>query len=142
MFRELTEEEMKLIEGSGYSKKAIELYVNAVNVGMVDHPTLVTSYRGPCGDLIELSLRIGPQDLIEDAKFYYVGCPGSASSASALTLILKNKSVSQAKKFTEKDILEELEGLPDSKLDCPKLCIETLKKALAQFDKIKGRSEL
>jgi nitrogen fixation NifU-like protein len=127
---------------SGYSKKAIELYVNNVNVGTLETPDVVTTFRGSCGDLIKLYLKIGKKDIIEDAKFYYLGCPGSASSASAMTILLKGKTVNQAMKMTEDDILAELNGLPKSKLDCAKLSIKTLRKAIAEYEKLKGRSEI
>ena len=140
--RKLSEEELKLMVDSGYSKKAIELYVNNVNVGTLENPTVVTTFLGPCGDLIKLYLKINEKDIIEDAKFYYLGCPGSASSASAMTTLLKGKTISQAKKMTEDDILTELEGLPRSKLDCVKLSIRTLRKAIAEYEKQKGRSEI
>ena len=40
MTRELSTEELRLMEASGYSDKAIELYVNSVNVGPLDNPAL------------------------------------------------------------------------------------------------------
>ena len=127
---------------SGYSKKAIELYVNNVNVGTLENPSVVTTFLGPCGDLIKLYLRFSEKDVIKEAKFYYLGCPGSAASASAMTTLLKGKTVNQAKKMTEDDILMELGGLPKSKLDCAKLSIKTLRKAIAEYEKLKGRSEI
>jgi NifU-like protein involved in Fe-S cluster formation len=142
MSRKLVEEQLRLLEESGYPKKAIEFYVNNVNVGALENPTVVTTYLGPCGDLIKLYLRIDKRGIIEDAKFYYLGCPGSASSASAMTQLLKGKTVDDAKKITEDDVLEELGGLPRSKLDCPKLAMKTLRKAIAEYEKMKGRSEI
>jgi nitrogen fixation NifU-like protein len=140
--RKLSEEELKLMVESGYSKKAIDLYVNNVNVGALAYPSVVTTFLGPCGDLIKLYLRINEKDVIDDAKFYYLGCPGSASSASAMTTLLKGKTVTQAKKMTEDDVLAELGGLPKSKLDCTRLSIRTLRKAIAEYEKLKGRSEI
>jgi nitrogen fixation NifU-like protein len=127
---------------SGYSKKAIELYMNSVNVGTLENPTVVTTFLGPCGDLIKLYLRINEKDVVEDAKFYYLGCSGSAASASAMTILLKDKTVNQAKKITENIILAELDGLPKSELECAKLSIKTLRKAIAEYEKLKGRLEI
>jgi nitrogen fixation NifU-like protein len=127
---------------SGYSKKAIELYMNNVNVGTLENPTVVTTFLGPCGDLIKLYLRINERDVIEDAKFYYLGCPGSAASASAMTTLLKNKTVNQAKKLTEDDILVELGGLPKAKLECATLSVKTLRKAIAEYERLKGHLEI
>lgn len=142
MSRKLAQEELKLLGESGYSKKAIELYVNKVNVGELENPDVVTTYFGLCGDLIKLYLKIDKKGIIEDAKFYYLGCPGSASSASAMTEFVKGKTVDQAKKITEDNVLNELGGLPKTKLDCPRLAVKTLRKAIAEYEKMKGRSEI
>jgi NifU-like protein involved in Fe-S cluster formation len=142
MSRKLAQEELKLLGESGYSEKAIELYVNKLNVGELENPDVVTTYFGLCGDLIKLYLKIDKKGIIEDAKFYYLGCPGSASSASAMTELVKGKTVDQAKKITEDNVLNELGGLPKTKLDCPRLAITTLRKAVAEYEKMKGRSEI
>jgi len=126
---------------SGYSPKAIEMYVNNVNVGTLEKPSIITTFLGPCGDLIKLYLKISANDVIEAAKFYYLGCPGSAAAASAMTVLLKGKTVNQAKMLTEDDILVELGGLPKSKLECATLSIKTLRKAIAEYEKSKGRLE-
>ena len=140
--KNLSEEELKLMVESGYSQKAIDLFVNNVNVGKLENPTIFTTFLGTCGDLIKLYLKIDERDRIEDATFYYLGCPGSAVSASALTLLLKGKTVNQAKKLKEADVLAELGGLPKAKLECAKLSIKTLRKALAEYEKQKGRAEI
>jgi NifU-like protein involved in Fe-S cluster formation len=59
-----------------------------------------------------------------------------------MTNLLKGKNVNQAKQLTENDILAELDGLPKSKLDCARLSIKTLRKAIAEYEKLKGRSEI
>lgn len=127
---------------SGYSKKAIELYVNKVNVGTMQSPSIATIFLGPCGDLIELFLRINKRRIVKEAKFYYLGCPGSAASASAMTLILKNKTLDQAKQLTENDILAEIGGLPKSKRECATLSVKTLQKAIAEYERGQGRAEI
>jgi nitrogen fixation NifU-like protein len=140
--KKLSEEELQLMAESGYSPKAIEIYVNNVNVGTLKNPSVVTTFLGPCGDLIKLYLKISENDIIEAAKFYYLGCPGSAAAASAMTVLLKGKTVRQAKTLTEDDILMELGGLPKSKLECAMLSVRTLRKAIAEYEKSKGRSEI
>jgi nitrogen fixation NifU-like protein len=140
--RQLCEEELQLMVESGYSSKAIQLYVDNVNVGKMEKPTVVTTFLGSCGDLIKLYLKINEKNVIEDAKFYYLGCPGSASSASAMTTLLKGKTIDQAKKLTGDDILAELGGLPKSKRDCTTLSIKTLRKAIAEYEKLTGRLDL
>ena len=133
---ELSDEELTLMKEAGYSKKAIKLFKNQINVGKFIHPEVVSTYLGPCGDLIRLYLNI-KLNIIEDAKFYYLGCPGSAAAASAMTILLKGKTLDEAKKMTENDILLELGALPQSKHDCLKLSINTLKKAIEKYEEKK-----
>lgn len=135
MPRKLTEEELNLLKESGYSKKAIELYVDKVNVGILENPDIVETHVGPCGDVIKLYLKISKNSVVEEAKFYYLGCPGSAASASAMTNLLKGRTIDEAKKITEDDVLRELGGLPKPKLDCPKLAVTTLQKAIEEYEK-------
>ena len=130
---QLSEEELNLMREAGYSSKAIRLYVNKTNVGKLESPDAVSTYFGPCGDLIRLYLNIN-YNKIEDAKFFYLGCPGAAASASAMTTLLRGKTLDEARKLTEEDILNELEGLPKSKVDCLTLSIRSLKKTIHDYE--------
>jgi nitrogen fixation NifU-like protein len=138
MSKKLTTEEHKLLREAGYSDKVIELYKNKVNIGLIKNPNVALAYTGPCGDTMKLYLRINESDIIENAKFQYLGCPGAASSGSAITAIAKGKRLEEAKKITEHDLLKELDGLPESKLHCPKLAVTTLQKAIVEYEKKKA----
>jgi len=139
MPKKLTKEELELLKKSGYSEKAIEYYVNRVNVGIIENADAALAYTGPCGDIVKLYLKVDANGTIEDAKFQYLGCPGSASSGSALTKLVKGKTLEEAKKVTEHDILKELGGLPESKLHCPKLAVATLQKTILEYERRKER---
>ena len=73
MSRKLTREKLELLKGAGYSGRAIELYVNKVNVGLIENPDVALAYTGPCGDTIKLYLKMNKNKVIEDAKFQYFG---------------------------------------------------------------------
>lgn len=135
----LTKEEFELLKDAGYSEKVIELYKNKVNVGVIENPDINLAYTGPCGDTMKLYLKISDASFVEDAKFQYLGCPGAASSGSAITRIVRGKTLEDAKRITEHDILQELGGLPESKLHCPKLAVTTLQKAIAKYEERKRR---
>ena len=130
----LTKEEFELLKEAGYSEKVIELYRNEVNVGVLKNPDVNLAYTGPCGDTMKLYLKINEDGVVEDAKFQYLGCPGAASSGSAITRIVKGKTLEEAKRITGHDIIRELGGLPESKLHCPKLAVTTLQKAIAKYE--------
>ena len=129
---------MNLLEEAGYSKKAIELYGNRINVGVMVNPDVALVYTGPCGDTIKLYLKIGKDDVIEDAKFQYLGCPASAACGSMLTQIIKGKTLQDAKKITEDDVLRELGGLPGEECHCAELAVTTLHKTVSEYEEKKA----
>ena len=142
MPKKLTEEEIELLKEAGYSDKAIKFYMNEVNVGSIEKPDVALAYTGPCGDTMKIYLKISKNGIIEDAKFYYLGCPGAASSGSAITKLVIGKTIREAKRVTEQDILRELDGLPESKLHCPKLALTTLQKAIAKYEEDKRQQRV
>lgn len=125
----------------GYSSKAVQLYQNQVNVGVINDSDTDAVFLSPKGDLTRLYIKINDA-IIKDAKFLCYGCPGSLSAMSALTLLIKGKTLTQASQITEDDILEALNGLPESKKGCTELPIKTLKKALVVYEKLQKTSEL
>lgn len=136
----LTKSEFELLTDVGYSVKVIELYMGRVNVGVIENPDVNLAYTGQCGDTIQLHLKISNNTMIEDAKFQYIGCPAAASSGSALTRIVKGKTLEEAKKITDQDILHELKGLPKVKLHCTKLAVTTLKKTIRKYENGREKS--
>ena len=132
--KELSKDELSLLAEAGYSKKAIELYDGKVNVGVMENPDVALAYTGPCGDTIKLYLLIGKDDMIEDAKFQYLGCPTSAACGSILTQIINGKTLQEAKKITKDDVLKELGGLPDEECHCAELTVSTLYRTIAKYE--------
>jgi NifU-like protein involved in Fe-S cluster formation len=135
MQKKATKEELELLRESGYSDKAIELYLNKVNMGILEKPDVVETYTGPCGDVVRIYLTLDRNDVIRDAKFQSLGCPGVATAASAMTSLLKGRTIEAAKEMTEEDVFNELGGLPDPKIDCIELVLRTLRKAIASYER-------
>ena len=131
---------MNLLAEAGYPKKAIELYDGRVNVGVIENPDAALAYTGPCGDTIKLFLKIGEDDVIDEAKFQYLGCPASAACGSILTQMIKGKTLLEAKKITEDDVLSALGSLPDEECHCAKLAVTTLHKTISKYEENKKRA--
>ena len=108
-----------------------------MNIGVIENPDADAVFLDPCGDLIRLYIKMN-SEIVEDAKFLCYGRQGSTSAMSAMTILLKGKTLNQVKKLTEDDILKELGGLPEDYAELP---IKTLKKALDGYEKSKGQSE-
>lgn len=124
---------IKLLEGEGFSRRAIEYYLKRVNVGKIKDPSTSFVFTGPCGDTVEIYLKIG-SGVIEDAKFLTTGCSASFVSGSALTKLLKGKTLEQARKIEGEDILDHLGGtFPAQKIHCVHLVKRVLEEALKQY---------
>ena len=134
MSEKLTKEKIGLLKEAGYSRNAIELYGNRVNVGIIENADVALAYTGRCGDTTKLYLKINDQNKIEDAKFQYVGCPASAVCGSILTQIAKGKTLQAAKEITEEEILKELGGLPGDECHCAELVVTALRKTITKYE--------
>jgi NifU-like protein involved in Fe-S cluster formation len=129
------EENIKhLLKISGYSDIAIEYFLKKVNVGKIDNPDAYFVHTGPCGDTMEIFLTIEPKSrVIKEAKFQAIGCAGAFSSGSALTEMIKGKTIEQAEKIEEEDVIDWLGGIPGQKIHCTCLAKKTLKFALNEY---------
>jgi len=123
---------VELLRLAGYSDKAIELFMKKVNVGEISNPDVSTTYTGICGDTMKIFLKV-ENGKIKDAKFQAIGCAGSFAAGSALTEMIKDKSLEEAEKITEKDIIGFLGKIPEQKLHCARLAKKTLEKAINDY---------
>ncbi|KPJ56356.1 hypothetical protein AMJ49_05130 [Parcubacteria bacterium DG_74_2] len=123
---------VELLKKSGYSKKAIEYFVKKTNVGEIKDASVFFSFTGPCGDTIEIYLKI-KHGIIKQAKFQATGCAGAFASGSALCEIIKGKTLDQAKNIKKQEIIKSLGGLPGLKIHCACLAKTTLNKAIEKY---------
>ena len=121
-----------------YSSKVIEHTENPRNVGTLDKsdPNVGTGLVGApaCGDVMRLQIKVNDQGVIEDAKFKTFGCGSAIASSSLATEWIKGKSVDDAEKIKNVDIVQEL-NLPPVKIHCSVLAEDAIKSAIADFRK-------
>jgi nitrogen fixation NifU-like protein len=121
-----------------YSEKVIEHAENPRNVGTLDKddPNVGTGLVGApaCGDVMRLQIKVNDQGVIEDAKFKTFGCGSAIASSSLATEWIKGKSVDDAEKIKNVDIVQEL-NLPPVKIHCSVLAEDAIKSAIADFRK-------
>jgi len=129
---------LDLLKKSGYSERAIAYFIDKVNVGEIENPSASLAYTGPCGDTMQFQLKID-SGRISDAKFQAIGCAGSYAAGSALTEMVKEKTLEQAEKISEEEVLNHLGGIPLTKVHCVCLAKRTLEKAIQQYKKEKSR---
>src|SRR5438477_10902149 len=119
-----------------YSEKLIDHYENPRNIGSLDKNSedVGTGLVGApaCGDVMKLQIKVGPDGLIEDAKFKTFGCGSAIASSSLVTEWVKGMNVDQAMQVSNKQIAEEL-NLPPVKIHCSVLAEDAIKAAIADF---------
>jgi nitrogen fixation NifU-like protein len=123
-----------------YSDKVLDHYNNPRNVGSFDKSdtTVGTGIVGApeCGDVMKLQLKINADGVIEDAKFKTFGCGSAIASSSLATELVKGKTLEEALKLQNTDIVEEL-ALPPVKIHCSVLA-EDAKAAIADYRQKNG----
>lgn len=112
-----------------FSEKVVELAYEPRNVGEMENPDGFARITGSCGDTMQIGLKFN-NSIISEIKFLTDGCAATIACGSGITLLAKNKTPEQARKITASDLLDFLEGLPESHAHCAKLAIKTFYKAL------------
>jgi nitrogen fixation NifU-like protein len=119
-----------------YSDKVIDHYTNPRNVGTLDkasHQVGTGLVGAPeCGDVMRLQIQVDGNNVITDAKFKTFGCGSAIASSSLATEWLKGKSIDDAMKIDNMDIVEEL-ALPPVKIHCSVLAEDAIKAAINDY---------
>src|SRR4051812_29380681 len=120
-----------------YTSKVVQEFENAKNVGSLDKskPNVGTGLVGApeCGDVMKLQIEVDDATgIIKDAKFKTFGCGSAIASSSLATEWLKGKSVDEALKIDNMDIVEEL-NLPPVKIHCSVLAEDAIKAAINDY---------
>ena len=112
-----------------YSAKVIEESSNPSNVGLMSEPDAHGIIHGCCGDTMEIYLRLD-EDRIEEATFTTDGRKSAIACASVLTKAVRGLSLGEAGKIRPEDVISALGGLPEAKIHCAHLTVNTLRQAI------------
>lgn len=125
---EMVMEDMRKI----YSEKVIDRFLHPRNLGRIDDPEGYGKITGPCGDTMEIFLRV-VNGRIAEANFMTDGCGTTIVCGGMVTELAKGKSINDAGEITRDVILENLGGLPESDQHCALLAANTLHEALKDY---------
>jgi len=122
------------MNNTDYNEKVKDHFINPRNVGEIENPEGEATIGNPsCGDVLKIMLRI-KEEKIKDIKFKTYGCAAAIATSSILTEMIKGKTLNEAKKIQNKDVLEALGGLPNIKIHCSNLAADALHKAIDNYE--------
>jgi nitrogen fixation protein NifU and related proteins len=119
---------------SSPSAPAVQSWLGPFNEGVIEGAEGRARVTGPCGDTMEIYLRIRNEHII-DSRFRVNGCAVSRACASAAAALANGKGLEEAWDIDEKEILRTLQMVPDSERHCALLARDTLRQALENYIK-------
>ena len=119
-----------------YSEKVLEHYEKPKNIGSMDSGSddVGTGLVGApeCGDVMKLQIKVDDEGKITDAKFKTFGCGSAIAASSLATVWFTGKSLSEAERISNVEIVEEL-SLPPVKIHCSVLAEDAIKAAINDY---------
>jgi nitrogen fixation NifU-like protein len=116
-----------------YSDKVMDHFMRPRNVGEIENPDGVGEVGNPvCGDMMTFYIKVDGNRL-KDIKFKTFGCGAAIAVSSMVSEMAMGKTLEEAMAITNKDVAEQLEGLPKNKLHCSNLGADALHKAIEDY---------
>lgn len=119
-----------------YSQKVLDHFMKPHNIGKIENPDATATEGSPaCGDQVSIYLKVNAKtQVIEDIKFQSYGCASNIATASIITDMAMGKTLEEAKKIGWKEAADALGGLPPVKMHCSVLAVDTLRKAIKDYE--------
>ncbi len=124
--------EAAMLAETGYSQIAIKYYMEKPNMRAMPDADQVSEFLGSCGDTMKVFLKID-DNIITDASYQVLGCPGAISAAMAAVDLIRGKDLNYAKALNDGDIFQILVEIPVKKHHCIQLAVKALHKAVDEY---------
>lgn len=117
-----------------YNDRVVQEFSAPKNVGEIKDANAVgTVGNATCGDIMKIFMKIDENRVIREVKFQTFGCAAAIATSSVATEMVKGKTIEEALKITNRQVVDELGGLPGQKLHCSVLAEEAIKEAINDY---------
>ena len=118
-----------------YSDKVMDHFMNPRNVGEITDADGVGTVGNPvCGDMMAFYIKVDGEGRLADVKFKTFGCGAAIAVSSMVSEMAQGMTLEEAKKLTNRDVANELDGLPPNKMHCSNLGADALHEAIEDYE--------
>lgn len=118
-----------------YNETLIDHFTHPRNAGEIENPDAMAVVGDPtCGDYVRVYINVR-DGKISDSKFLTMGCPGAIATSSIATELAIGKTLEEALKLTDNDVIQAAGGIPARKAHCSLLAIRGLHEAILNYQK-------
>ncbi|MEI6731714.1 MAG: Fe-S cluster assembly scaffold protein NifU [archaeon] len=118
-----------------YNETVMDHFMNPRNIGDIkDADGIGEVGAAACGDIMKVSIKV-VDGRIADARFRTFGCGSAIAASSMATELIKGKTLEEAMRLSNDDVVKALGGLPPVKIHCSVLAEEALKAAVEDYMK-------
>lgn len=121
-----------------YTDKVMDHFMNPRNVGEIENADGIGEVGNvKCGDIMRIYIKVNG-DVIEDVKFKTFGCGSAIAASSVATELIMGRTIEKALELTNREVVDELGGLPPVKVHCSVLAEQALKAAIYDYAQKNG----
>lgn len=120
-----------------YNEKVLKHFSKPKNAGKIENADGVGKVGNmTCGDVMYVYIKIktvNGKEIITNIKFETLGCAAAVATSDVVVGLARGKTIQEALKITNKDVVNELGGLPAIKVHCSLLAEEALGEAIYDY---------
>lgn len=127
-----------------YTEKVVEHFRHPHNMGkLADYSAVGRVGNILCGDVMWLYIRVetdtAGREIIADVSWETFGCTAAIATSSMVSDLAKGKTLEEAIAISNRDVADELGGLPPVKMHCSGLAADALNEAIYEYLTSQGR---